>query len=266
VKNIFSFLLISMNLCFFEVCALITEDAPYERFISLGNCCVTRNQINNHLSQRFALDERAFGGGQLFDWLVIHDYNKLAEAIENKLIDLFDRNDLLLGPSWAGDAYPCVKNVRYLMTWNHLFTRQGNSISPHIIDLEYDIKKNQIDYLSKKFNELKNYRTLYIVAYPFIGNGILNTLEPDLKTLIRLRNALKKYRQNSNFTLLFCPLNKKFENSKNIVVQEITNPPDLPEYTGDFNCWDMLLSQFPFTTNKIEIDLTKLYKNDADAT
>ena len=64
---------------------LSADEVPYERFIGLGNCCATRSHINRHLSQRFSLDAHLFGGGQLFDWLIIEDYNKLAEAIENDL-------------------------------------------------------------------------------------------------------------------------------------------------------------------------------------
>lgn len=69
-------------------------EMPYERFIALGNCCVTRYQINNHLSKRFDKDIHSFGGGQLFDWLIIHDYNKFAEALENNLSDFFERSNL----------------------------------------------------------------------------------------------------------------------------------------------------------------------------
>lgn len=223
---------------------------PYERFVSLGNCCVTRTQINLHLSKRFHMDAYSFGGGQLFDWLIIHDYNKFAKALENGLMDLFNRSDLLLIYSLNGLPYSAIRNCRYEMTWNHLFTRELNqSYSPNIIDIEYGIKKTKIDYLSEKFKLLKYYRTLYIIAYPYVGAGELETKELDRKVIKRIRNALLKMRGNANFSVLFCPLIKTFDDFDNIKVRTIVNSAN-PPHLGDFGCWDRMLSEFPFTLTK----------------
>ena len=138
---------------------------PFERFVGLGSCCVTRTQINRHLTTRFGTQDLSiFGGGQLFDWLIIYDYRKLAEAIENNLSDLFDRSDLIV----EGKEYPVVKNHKYLMTRNHLFTRNPDQTLPaNVLELEYDSRKQKINYLSKKFRDLRNFRTLYIIAFPY---------------------------------------------------------------------------------------------------
>ena len=76
MKRIVSLLLI-FNLCmvFPKFLFGINEYSglPYERFVSLGNVCATRTQINEHLKKRFGLDPYVFGGGQIFDWLIIRD-------------------------------------------------------------------------------------------------------------------------------------------------------------------------------------------------
>jgi hypothetical protein len=227
------------------------EKDPYERFIGLGNCCVTRNQINLHLMKRFGKDQHFFGGGQLFDWLVVHDYNKLAKAFENDLLDLFDRSDLVIVNKES--AHPNVKNIKYNMTWAHLFSRDVNNLITNI-DLEYDCKKQKIEYLSNKFRELKKYRTLYIIAYPFEGNGPFDTIKPTKKVLIRLRNALKNIRGNNNFSILFCSLENASMKFENIYFRKIVNPINGTPCQGDNACWDELLSQFPFILNQQETD------------
>lgn len=231
----------------------LNEQKPYERLISLGNCCVTRTQINHHLISRFAVSLDRFGGGQLFDWLVIHDYNKLSEAIKNNLIDLFEKSDLQVVK--MSKSYN-VRNLKYHMTWNHLFTRISKTqIRSDIIELEYELRKQKIDYLSGKFRSLGQYRTLYIVTYPFIDAGPLGTIEPNLETLVRLRNSLTQIRGNQNFTLLFCPLVKKFEDFENIQVRTIPAANVLP-WEGDYIFWNAFLSQYPITIDPITIEKT----------
>lgn len=203
--------------------AAIDPSLPYERFVGLGDCCLTRFQINHHLSTRFQMPPNSFGGAQVFDWMVIHDYNKLVEALENNLEDLLEREDLEVGPSWERSYL--VKNIKYQMTWNHLFTLSLPDAMPSILEEEYPVKKQKIDYLVNKFRELKNYRTLYIVAYPFHGHGRLGTEEPDFEVILNLRNALAKIRGNDDFSLLYCPLDKRFEEYENIFVRTIYATP-----------------------------------------
>jgi hypothetical protein len=242
--------LVFIFLVFFSVtiCEAQENQRVYERFISLGNCCAPRVQINHHLPKRFGKNINAFGGGQLFDWLVIRDYHKLALAIENNLQDLFERSDLELTPP---PGFRSVINVKYAMSWVHLFSRNPDeSIAENIIDLEYATCKQKIDYLSKKFKSLSQYPTLYILTYPFERDGYINTKEPDRAALIHLRNALEKFRGNRNFDILYCPLIKKFEDFENIYVRKIINPTDRPPFKGDSACWDWMLSQFPFSLEK----------------
>jgi hypothetical protein len=250
--------LVYLSIGFFKLNA--KEETPYERFIGLGNCCVTRYQINYHLSKRFGKDSREFGGGQLFDWLVIHDYNKLAEAIENNLADLFERSDLILTSDWVTNCdYWTVQNMKYKMTWNHLFSRPGNGlVTDDLIDVEYDSRKHKIEYLAEKFKSLREYRTLYIIAHPCHGMGFFNTKKPNKSTLIRLRNALEKMRGNRNFSILFCSLNAKNKRFENIYMRAIVNPQNNLFWEGDYDCWNGMLSQFPFNPNKADTDKSGL--------
>ncbi len=189
--------------------------------------------------------------------MIIHDYDKLAETIENNLVDFFERSDLVLYIGWEGPSCPYVKNVKNNITWRHLFTRRGDgSIAENFLDLEYEIKKKKVDYLAEKFRLLKNYRTLYVIAYPFIGAGILETIEPSKKSLIRLYRALSKLRGNSNFKILFCQLEPKFKELEKIRVRKIVSSH--PFFLGDHESWHRVLSEFPYTLDKLEFDNSEL--------
>lgn len=226
-------------LLFFHV--IIAE--PYERFVSLGNCCVTRIQINHHLSQRFDRPASSFGGGQLFDWLIIHDYRLFSQALENELTDLFELPDLVVDK--------LVKNVKYKMTWNHLFSKNEKGVCPdNILELEYPLKKQKIDYLIEKFKDLRRYRTLYILAFPF-DETQKNVTEPTPEVLARLIQALEKLRGNDNFTLLYCPLKERFEAFEKLCIRQMDNPINGKSPSeGDYEKWDRMLLEFPFTLEK----------------
>lgn len=233
-------------------------EVPYERFVSLGLCCVTRTQIDYHLTHRFGLDRKAFGGGQLFDWMFIHDFRKLCAALENHLEDLFDFTDLTVVLRGDGEA---VYNVRYDMTWNHLFTKLPNKmLFPDGLVREYTEKKGKIDYLVSKFIQLRDYRTLYIAAYT-MDDGEMGTVEPDLATIVRLRNALAKIRGNNNFSLLYVPVVQKFDNFENVVVLGLPTDP-LKKCEGNYALWNMLLSLFPFTLDQMGFDPTGYDRSD----
>ncbi len=219
----------------------------YERFVGLGSSCVTRTQINHHLSQRFQRPANSFGGGQLFDWVIIHDYNLFSQAIENDLADLFERSDLIVGAN--------VRNKKYKMTWSHLFSKNEKEVCPeNILELEYETKKQKIEYLIGKFKGLRDYRTLYIIAYPY-DETQSNTVEPDPFVLVRVSKALEKLRGNQNFSLLYCPLKQRFNDFNNIFVRQVDNPIDaVPIWVGDYNKWDKILKEFPFAIEKSEPD------------
>lgn len=244
------FILANLNFSFCQ----ISSELPYERFIGLGSCCVTRTQINHHLSKKFDKPISEFGGGQVFDWVIISDYNKLAEAIKYQLSDLFEKSDL--APSrYFETPHIYIKNIKYDMLWIHLFIRSNPTVDMQdLLDNTYLAKKQKIDYLVQKFKDLSEYRTLYIIAYPYEGDRLRLAIEPDLETLIHLKTALEELRGNANFSILFCPLEKKFDDFENIYVREIINGPGIHDYVGNYNHWDKLLSEFPFTLKKCDVD------------
>lgn len=104
---------------------------------------MTRTQINHHLNKRFGRDPHSFGGGQLFDWLVIHDYKQLCLALENNLLDIFEKKDLIFDHLKEMIE---IKNIKDNMTWNHLFTKNSDkkTYEKNIIKLEYPEKKQKI--------------------------------------------------------------------------------------------------------------------------
>ena len=232
------------------------ESNSYERYVGIGNCCLPRMQINLYLNKKFQISPNRFGGGQLFDWMVIHDYTKFVIALENELLDVFEYSDLKLGPSWR-DNFLYVKNIKYEMTWNHLFSRHPDGyIAPNIIDLEYAEKKSKIDHLTNKFKSLGQYKTLYILAYPYPKDGIspILTVAPDRSTIIRVRDAIKNIRGNSNFTLLYCTYEKTFDSFENISVRTIPNADN--GYTSTEQCerWEMIFEEFPHSLEGITED------------
>lgn len=233
----------------------LAQKDPFERFVSLGNGCITRFQIDHHLTKRFDKSKKKFGGGQLFDWMTMQDYDKLADALENQLADLFELSDLVV----ITENIQYVKNIKYDMTWNHLFTRNAEgSVAENVLEIEYEIKKQKINYLSEKFRQLRDYRTLYIISYPF-QIGTMALALPEKNSLVRVRNALEKLRGNDNFAILYCTVQKSFDKFDNIYVKEITPWDKSQPYTSYYyEEWDAILSKFPFSTKHLTVDKSGL--------
>lgn len=244
---------LTLTLIFFLTTLNFVFAKPFERFVGLGYRCRTKMHINCHLNTRFFglysryFDSKEFGGGQLFDWVVINDYNKLIEAIENDLIDLFEFEDLIVQNNYK------VYNTKYMIHWSHLFTRnQDNSLSDDIIELEYDIRKQRIDYLSTKFKNLRQFRTLYIFSI-LDGKFVIDTL-----ILQRLYTALKNFRGNDNFAILYCPIKKEFEDFSSIYVREVPFPATSIPSEEELAYWNEMLSEFPYSLTSGDSDKSNL--------
>ena len=252
IKMIKIFLFLSTTL-------LQANDQPYERFVSLGACCVTRHQINLHLEKRFGFNENVFGGGQLFDWMVVQNYSKLARLLEDHLNGLFEIEDLVIEKSQRDANYNYVRNIKHEMIWNHLFGRKKNGlVALNVIEKEFHDKKQKIDYLVSKFINLKIYRTLYVIAYPFTGKEMEEREEPDLTILTSIRDSLEILRGNDNFSILFCTIDKKFEEFENIYVREVRIPANKNTCGGDNASWNLVLSEFPFTLSRAITDRSNM--------
>ena len=234
------------------------REFPYERFISLGNSCLTRHQIDYHLEMRFGLTKDFFGGGQLFDWVLVEDYHLLAEAFEKNLKRFFEKSDLAYD---FDPVYPKVYNTKNKIYWSHLFSRKSfEALVDNAIETEFELRNQKITYLSEKFKALKNYRCLYIIS-EYQPKFFLSPLEMK-KMLIHVRNGLEYMRGNRNFSLLFCCLNpfykQEIKDFENIYIRILNRNPEEPVGYQDSASWDPILYEFPFTLEKIDWDQTGL--------
>ena len=146
-----------------------------------------------------------------------------------------------------------VKNVKYKMLWAHLFSRnKDEKITLQSLNDQFVDREQKIKYLSEKFRSLREYRTLYIIAYPFRKGEKPSYIPPDKKTLKRLYGALEKMRGNSNFSILYCTLEKKFSDFSKVYVRTILSKENAEHHWfGDDASWDKALFEFPFSADKL---------------
>jgi hypothetical protein len=224
----------------------------YERVISLGHNCIVRNQLNLFFKSFEDEGKRILRGGQLFDWLMIHDLKLMTDCINRKFVDIFDKVDLSIEDApWCKD-YKTVRNHKYKMTWNHLYDHENVALYPskvsegtplldeEIFSQTYTAKREKIQCLSEKFKDAKNQKTLYILAY----TGADTTVEASFDEVKNLRDSLINIRDGDmNFTLLYVPLLKRFEGTENIIVEE---SPYTGEHWwwGNSENWTRILSDF----------------------
>jgi len=223
-------------------------DTVFERVIGLGHICTTKGQINNYFSPGAPLMKTKKGHADLFDWLFIYDYNLLANALSNKLVDIFEKDDFIKTARIENKA---VFNKRYNMQWNHLFDNRIGAYSAHntsnwnqYVSLEYfhdhfDETRSKIDHLREKFISAKNQKTLYIISHPQTG--------PTFETLVRVRDSLTTIRQgDKQFAILFVPNSQTYEGAENIIVREAIKLKDGWNGANPAR-WHEILSEFKFT-------------------
>ncbi len=222
-------------------------DTVFERVITLGQDCVSKGHINAFFNPE-QTDARLTkkGHADLFDWMQIQDYNLFAKAIESKLSDFFDRDDLEIKPAYVVTLY----NNKYKMRWWHLF--DGAYIKNSFKDISvlteeklndlFPLIKRKIDYLKNKFLEAKYKKTLYVISTPNVGF--------DLKTILDLRDSIEKSRDNDkNFFILFVPQIKTFESTENILVRTSDQYLQLWHQGSDQLRWNEILSEFKFISD-----------------
>lgn len=230
-----------------DTCGYANLGTVFERVIGLGHWCLTKGQINKYFAPELHLMKTKKGHADLFDWMYMHDYSKLAIALEHRLEDFFERKDLYTQAEKGKDVY----NRTYNMTWNHLFDHNlgtcDNSegkigtLTEEKLDLLLPAIKIKINYLKDKFIAAKRYKTLYIISHPRTG--------PDLATLIKVRDSLTIIRDgDKNFCLLFLTPVKTYEGKENIIVHEAKNLSR--EWHGaDTQRWKQILDEFKFTSD-----------------
>lgn len=233
--------------------AYATQDTIFERVITLGHICTTKSQVNVYFNPGPDSRQTKKGHGDLFDWMFIYDYGRLADALSSNLEDIFERNDFIKTRFIENKA---VFNQKYNMQWNHLFDKRMCAYSEHstrnwneYVSLEYfhehfEEVKSKIEYLRERFISAKTQKTLYIISHP--QNG------PNLETLIQVRDALTHIREgNRNFCLLFVPNIQTYDGAENIIIRPAKklregwdggNPARWREILGEFhfipNIWE----------------------------
>ena len=190
------------------------------RVISLGNWCSTKATMNLYFHPHEPWAKTRKSHGDLFDWMMIGDYNHLASTLSTNLDDIFEIHDLMKMDNIINEHGQCVfgnsiYNVKHKMIWPHLFDSiSGFDHSKEKFDTFFEnndtIKtiQSKMTYLKNKFISAKDKRTLYIITYnhhKYIPENI-RPLKPSFETLINVRNSLRMIRGNDNFMLLFiCP-------------------------------------------------------------
>ena len=222
-----------------------TLDTVFERIITLGSDCLPKGQINKFFVPERKFNDTKKGHGDLFDWMLMENYNLLAEALENNLTDFFEREDLSITT-----FYPV--STKYEMHWLHMFHEANEragwiSRMPHdkksqvdFLDQEFPKVKEKMNYLRDKFISAKDKKTLYVI------HEKKNLIERE--TLSHLRDSLKSIRQeNKDFAILFVTTRERFSSFDNILVRESTKVMPGGWDHGDPVRWREILDEFKFT-------------------
>ena len=231
--------------------------SEFERWVSLGNYCLTKYQINRHVARRFlGLQENstleavnmisrtsketvhALNGGNLFfDWVVVENYAKVASLLK----DGFSYD---LAKAELSENRPDGKNLESIrclssgVLWVHLF-----DVSPSSGDWREQIQalKPKVDHMRDEFLHLRHFSTLYIV---FVSPDLGVSAMPD-----DLEAALAELRRGSEkeFRLLICmDGGQEIPDRGRIAFRVHEGTPDNPQYPwlGSAEAWDRVFRGF----------------------
>ena len=215
-----------------------TIQTEYSRIITLGSWCQTKGQINNYFSPNTPITQTKKGHADLFDWLFISDYSKLADALHKNLEDFFEFEDF----KWKIKPYASNINIKYHVHWNHLWSDHNAfemPLSLGEIEEIFPQIKLKIDYLRQKFIDAKQYPTLYVVSHSESG--------PSKTDIEKLRNSITQIRDGkTDFSILFISKNPTFESFDNIYVRQST-PISCCWTQADSVRWKQILDEFKFS-------------------
>ncbi len=234
----------------------------FERWVSLGDYCLPKFQINRYIANNFfgftgksAGGAHTFikslpkdivngvnGGNYLFDWVIVEDYQKIIAEIENGLSYELDRSSL-------EERYDDNGNIKHIacnklgLIWHHLFPKENGKFAKNW-ESHLEVLKPKVERLRTKFANLADYKTLYVITF---SKNHKHKNIPDL-----LADALKVFRGNDNFSILVTIPNKNYElpmDSDKIYYRLYDNKADFPEYPwlGNSTSWDHIFSSFELT-------------------
>lgn len=226
----------------------------FDRWVSIGNNCMAKYQINRYISRKFfGLDENSAlkahqmtqgpfrnrlrdinGGNLLFDWVYIEDYNKVCNLLESGLnYNLPEESMERFAPDEDGPR--AVRCNASGIHWVHLFSDR-NSLADWTEQLP-DLRP-KIDHMRKEFLKLRDYSTLYVLASNH--EGFENTEFPE-----KIHHALATLRHGSDrkFKLLICTPGATPRNQGDIIVRPFLPGGGAPWF-GDAESWDRAFSDF----------------------
>jgi hypothetical protein len=218
-----------------------------EDVVSIGGCCLTKREINRYFAPGVNYIETKSGHGHFFDWTGIFDYKMLASIIRTKLSGVFDIENLEIAPRYSvgGHPYPVIINTVYRLRWKHLLEAKEYGTKYSCYDLKkkefanlYPKLKTKMDYLTKKFIDLKSKQTLYVLANiyaPFTQDA-----------LVELRDALIECRDGDRrFSMLVMTDTPNIESFDNVIVREAKNIEQ--KWNGSNpDQWRLVLNEFSF--------------------
>lgn len=226
-----------------EICH-ITKIPEYELVIgkvqALGSWCATKYQLNRYFSPADDPNITKQGKADLFDWLFIYSYDKLADAFLTSFTDIFEKSDLVESEN------KCFINRKYDMSWCHLY--DSNLKLDHDViltkntdfNIAYPIIKSKIDYLRNRMIEAKNVNTLYVSTVYFIK-------DLSYASITKLRNSIANFRQNDNFVLLLIShVTIHAKPVPNVIYRYCDK--DTLDYKGDNKeQWDKIMNDFTYS-------------------
>lgn len=210
-----------------------------ERVVGLGGWCLTKAQINGYFAPMDPINISKKGHGDLFDWMFIYDYKLFTDALEHKLDDFFEKDDLKI--IYGNELY----NTKNHMRWNHITQNHDPLLSETVqndklLTEYFPTIKNKLNYLKDRFISAKSYNTLYIISLPPYFNPLT------LENLISVRNGLTTIREgDNNFTLLMVTHFKTFDGVDNIIVREAEMLGESWN-EGDSQRWKDILDEFKY--------------------
>lgn len=203
---------------------------PFERVVTLGDCCMPKKQVNLYFSAKFpnhSVDEFT-GGSYLFDWVLTWNLKALAQGIENNFANIAENfsvpsNTITDG---AGVGYLHILPGK---EWKH--TQADLQILP----------MDKITYLRNKTQQaiLSPLKTLFIFS-------IKNTRTTP-QDVMRLHEALKAVRKNQSFQLV-CTMESCIPQHSEIMFYQLAPCDGYKKWL--YNAlpqWAEVLNQFQFS-------------------
>jgi Putative papain-like cysteine peptidase (DUF1796) len=194
------------------------------RIISLGRHCQTAYQI-----RRFTGDDTAF----YFDW-VRTPHRGLATILRDGFAGCFLRENLEITQDRT-----CVMDKANGILFRHMFSKLPGTaiVDPNSLDREFEIRKQKIDFLIKRWRE-----TMQMEEILFVRQDT-----PDLSEATELYDVLLRQIPRHRFELLLVipPEHEWSAEHPRIHVERGGDLPSGPsDWKGENTVWDRILAKY----------------------